>query len=208
MLPKTPSSHLFLTSSSSSPSFYTSSSPFSSSSLLSSSSTVKSTVVSSSLYGTRPIENHHYHPLSILSSSSSSSSSSHLLEDSPHLADQPANDKQQQVPASGQQQPHTCYVCLPPDKTSRGAEEILSIFPEETRKHIPDCASFGSQTAKHFEFKCPPEYVGCLLRIHGECTNTREIYQCKMIYCRISTKLLYQNRIMTLQGTVPYCSVH
>lgn len=104
------------------------------------------------------LENHHHHPRS---ASSTSSLPSHLVE-SP-LSDQPIfpNGKQ----ASGQ---HTCYVCLPPDKTSRDAEEILSIFPEETRQHIPDCASFGSQNAKHFEFKCPPEYVGCLLRIHGE----------------------------------------
>lgn len=106
-------------------------------------------------------ENHHHHPRS----SSSLSISSHLVE--LPLSDEPISTNGQQ--RHQQQQDyghHTCYVCLPPDKTD--AEEILSIFPVETRQHIRDCASFGSHTANLFEFKCPPEYVGCLLRIHGE----------------------------------------
>ncbi|ODN00685.1 hypothetical protein Ocin01_06002 [Orchesella cincta] len=117
-------------------------------------------------------ENHHHHPYS-----------------SSHLVELPSSDE----PAGGDGQPeaeghHKCYVCLPPDKTSRDAEEILSIFPEETRQRIPDCASFGSHNAKHFEFKCPPEFVGCLLRIHGR-NESRSCFKHPLNDCKTANSV-------------------
>lgn len=121
-------------------------------------------VFSSSKDVSKSLENHHHHPISTSSLS--------------HLTNLPQSDDPGHG-ASGEKH-QTCYVCLPPDKTSRDAEDILSIFPQETGQHIPDCASFGSQNANKFEFKCPAEYVGCLLRIHGE-SSRLSFY----IYCRI-----------------------
>ena len=57
--------------------------------------------------------------------------------------------------------PHHCYVCLPPDKSSHEAREILGMFDSS---NIPDCAAFGPHNAHQFEFPCPEKYVGCLRR--------------------------------------------
>ncbi|CAL8102143.1 unnamed protein product [Orchesella dallaii] len=64
--------------------------------------------------------------------------------------------------------PHRCYVCLPPNKNSREAQQILDIFAKEVRPLIPDCSAFDPYVdTGRFEFDCPPTYGGCLLRIHG-----------------------------------------
>ncbi|CAL8100583.1 unnamed protein product [Orchesella dallaii] len=140
-----------------------------------SSSTLKTLTSSHELHGEslqepEASENHRHHP-----------HSSHLVE--LPSSDEPAANGQQQ--ADGH---HKCYVCLPPDKTSRDAEEILTIFPEETRQRIPDCASFGSHNAKHFEFKCPPEYVGCLLRIHGR-NESRSCFKHPLNDCKTANSV-------------------
>lgn len=63
---------------------------------------------------------------------------------------------------------HRCYVCLPPNKASREAQDILSMFKGEEQKKIADCSEFSQPNAKLYEFNCPPLFGGCILRIHGE----------------------------------------
>jgi hypothetical protein len=62
---------------------------------------------------------------------------------------------------------HKCYVCLPPDKSSAEAQEILSLFRKEKEK-LKDCLAFSGGNKTEFEFRCSGEYRGCLMRINGE----------------------------------------
>jgi hypothetical protein len=63
---------------------------------------------------------------------------------------------------------HRCYVCLPPNKSSREARDILAMFPPHEQGKIADCSGFGQDNADGYEFNCPPQFGGCILRIHGK----------------------------------------
>lgn len=68
--------------------------------------------------------------------------------------------------------PHRCYVCLPPNKNSKEAQQILAMFAKDIQSLIPYCSQFDPYVdARRFEFDCPSqEYDGCILRIHGKLT--------------------------------------
>jgi len=61
--------------------------------------------------------------------------------------------------------PHKCYVCLPPDRTSIDAQDILKLFSAQS---IPPCASLTLANLKSAEFECPPDFSGCQTRSHGK----------------------------------------
>lgn len=63
-------------------------------------------------------------------------------------------------------------MCLPPDKSSPEAQDILNLFKDESGgsdNKVKDCAGFASSVNREaYEYKCPTGYHGCLLRIHGK----------------------------------------
>ncbi len=62
-------------------------------------------------------------------------------------------------------------MCLPPDKSSPEAQDILKLFKNGNKRNeqkVSDCSGFSQNNMKEFEFKCPIGYHGCMLRIHGK----------------------------------------
>lgn len=111
--------------------------------------------------------NYHQQPHSSSSYYSSSSGSnnhyySHHIGNNRHLDSALAS-------SSLLYSPHRCYVCLPPNKNSREAQQVLAMVANELRPLIPDCSAFDPYVdAGRFEFDCPPKFGGCILRIHGK----------------------------------------
>ncbi|OXA50657.1 hypothetical protein Fcan01_14057 [Folsomia candida] len=70
-----------------------------------------------------------------------------------------------------------CYVCLPPNRVSREAKDILAMFGREDPREIADCAEFTPENANSYEFNCPPGFGGCL-NVSRACSKYR-LNDCK-----------------------------